>query len=110
MNGNGQWNYPENGSAFSGNFINGQRSGFGVMIYDITKGVKFEGEWKLNKPGGGKGVYITDKGERIEGLWENGMIIPNDVHQPEFTDQEGNMKVWSDLDEESRNKVLEISL
>lgn len=66
--------------------------------------------WDNNKPGGGKGTYQNDKGEKISGLWEDGKIIPNDVHQPEFTNKDGETSLWPELDEETRSQILEISL
>lgn len=76
----------------------------------MEKGTKYEGMWKNDKPGGGKGTYHNQDGEKIEGLWEEGRVIPNDVHQPEFTNKDGETSIWSELDDETRNKILDIKL
>jgi hypothetical protein len=82
----------------------------GIKCYNVEKGVKYEGSWKDNKPGGGNGTYFTERGEKISGLWEEGRIIPNDVEQPEFTTKDGETLVWPELEEDIRNKILEICL
>jgi hypothetical protein len=109
MNGNGQWNYAD-GTIFSGEYELGEKWGHGIKWYDVEKGIKYQGAWKDNKPGGGKGTYNTADGETIEALWENGRVIPNDIHQPEYTNKEGETSIWSELDDQTRDKILSITL
>lgn len=66
--------------------------------------------WKDGRPGGGKGSYYTENGEKIEGLWEDGKVIPSDTHQPEFTNKQGETSVWSELEENTRNLILNLCI
>lgn len=107
MNGNGQWNYA-NGAIFSGQYENGKKSGHGIKWYGVENTARYQGEWRNDKPGGGKGTYNTSDNETIEALWDNGRVIPNDIHQPEYTNKDGETSIWSELDDQTRDKILSI--
>ena len=109
IHGNGQWNY-SNGQIFSGEYSNGVISGHGLKWYNVEKGIKYEGMWRLDKPGGGVGVYTNENGEMISGIWEQGRLIPNDLVQPEFTTKDGTKIQWSSLDEVFQRQMLDINL
>jgi hypothetical protein len=43
-------------------------------VFSWNNGKRYEGEWALGKQNG-KGVIITETGERKAGIWENGRRI-----------------------------------
>lgn len=106
--GPGQWEY-SNGTLSNGIFQNGEMNGNGVKFYDKERAVRYEGEFKDDKPGG-KGTYFTPDGEKITALWERGKVIPNDITLPEFTTPEGETSLWTELDDEIRDKILSVEI
>jgi len=74
-NGNGIFRY-QNGDIYSGNFLNGKKSGFGTMIFANKN--KYIGQWQNDQPNG-KGTLFSPSGITQTGIWKNGQFagIPN---------------------------------
>ena len=70
--------YPD-GRRYEGEFLNNQRNGYGVMVYQddakYQEGSRYEGEW-LNdmRHGYGEMIYLND-GRRLRGLFKENAFI-----------------------------------
>jgi len=81
------------------------------MYFDKEKVEKFQGEWKDDIPGGGKGTYTTKEGDMISGYWVEGRIGINGSETPVYTKKESiNSSNWEDLSNEMKEKLLMIDL
>ena len=56
-----------NGAEYTGHMLNGQRDGYGVMIW--PDGSRYEGCWK-NDVADGLGRLINKEGDVYEGIWK----------------------------------------
>ena len=67
------------GSRYEGEFLNNQRNGYGVMVYQdgakYQEGSRYEGEW-LNdmRHGNGEMIYLND-GRRLRGLFKENAFV-----------------------------------
>ena len=62
--------YYGNGDKYLGEWLNGKKSGQGVMIYD--NGDLYDGEW-FQDLFEGQGTYTKDNGDMYhKGMWEKG--------------------------------------
>ena len=43
-----------------------------MLFSKDQNGEQYSGDWKDGVPGGGKGFYINELGDRIEGVWVEG--------------------------------------
>ena len=75
----------QDGSAYTGAFVNGEKHGKGSLKEMIKGGSKYDGEWKHDMREG-VGVVEWGNGKRIEGTWSNDRLNgPADVYMPTKT-------------------------
>ena len=103
-NGNGRCVYP-NGDIFKGNYIKGKRSGAGLMWWAdgrFYKGVFVDDQIK------GKGIFKVASGPQsaiIDGLFDNGIIVPgpSKVQYPNGDIYEGRVNMQGQRDGSGRH-------
>ena len=92
--------YP-NGDSYSGEVVDGVKSGRGT--YTFANGSKFDGEWQDGKMSGWGTFLEASTGDNFEGEWERGMrryglyfYHSGDVYQGEFKNnmKNGRGVVW----------------
>ena len=67
--------------------------------------------WKDDLPGGGKGTYVTEKGDQIDAFWIEGRIVVRPDEHPLVKEKgEELFKLWEDMDEEEKSRLLMIDL
>lgn len=111
-NGNGQINYI-NGGFFNGIYLDGKRNGHGRLLFTNDQGgEQYMGEWKDGTPGGGRGYYITETGDKIEGSWVEGrIVITSTDDQPLLTRKDALKPTkWDELSDEEKGALLMINL
>ncbi|MES2800049.1 MAG: C1 family peptidase [Bacteroidota bacterium] len=75
QNGYGRFVY-DNGNVYEGKFLNGERAGFGLYVWDIDQSV-FGGEWEQARRNG-KGQLTDEFGKKQAGFWKNDLFVENE--------------------------------
>lgn len=71
FNGEGSFRW-KSGSIYTGNWLDGEMSGFGTYVWSTGK--KYIGEW-LNGERNGEGVLTQENGKVIKGNWLDGELV-----------------------------------
>ncbi|TPX45826.1 hypothetical protein SeMB42_g03778 [Synchytrium endobioticum] len=69
--GRGALSFTNRGGVYSGNWVQGKRSGKGVLVYDYEGRCRYDGDWK-NGVRHGFGTMTYASGNIYEGEWRNG--------------------------------------
>jgi hypothetical protein len=73
MEGKGQYTYKDDKRLYDGEFVNGEMTGKGVILY--SNGTRYEGE-VVNGKRNGKGVLYKDNDTyKEEGIWKDDVVV-----------------------------------
>jgi hypothetical protein len=75
-NGYGRLVY-QDGSIYEGNFVNKERAGYGMFIWEENL-TSFGGEWEGSKRHG-KGTFVDEKGNKQCGYWKSDQFVPGEI-------------------------------